>query len=293
LGLNNQQLKRQTFRRLQVVWLQLQLNDQVAAAAAAGKLGFDATAMMNIAELTQQQQQQGGGVAGAAVEQGGPVGAFRSVSAAARTLWMFGNLGKHPGPALVDAALSHITAAAAAAVSSDNKQQQGLLPLREMSTALYAAAVLHELSHPAALVLLQQLQEAAASGQLLSHPQFAQQAPQLAACLLISQLAAPPQNPAAAAAVAGDNSSSSTLNSNPNAVTNITNPWIGFSREVQQRLLESWRRKVLLRSQRKPHALQQELSLALKQLGLRCRANAVTPDGCVCIDIAATSPQGG
>jgi hypothetical protein len=298
LGLNNQQLKKQAFRRLQVVWPQLQLNDQVAAAAAAGRLGFDATAMMNVAELTQQQQQQqqGGVSRGEAVEQGVPNGAFRSVSAAARTLWMFGNLGKHPGPALVDAALSHIAAAAAAAVSSDNQQQQrtGILPLREMTTALYAAAVLHELSHPAALALLQQLQEAAAAGQLLRHPQFAQQAPQLAACLLISQLAAPPPNPAAtsaAAAAAAENPSG--LTTNPSANTQATNPWLGFSREVQQRLLESWRRKMLLRSQSKPHALQQELSLALKQLGLRCRANAVTPDGCVCIDIAATSPQGG
>jgi hypothetical protein len=284
LGLNNQQLKRQAFRRLQAVWAQLQLNDQVAAAAAAGRLGFDAAAMMNVAELTQQQD---GTAGGAAAEQGVSGGTFRSVSAAARTLWMFGNLGKHPGPALVDAALSHVAAAAAAAVTSADQQQQGRLPLREMTTALYAAAVLHELSHPAALVLLQQLQEVAAAGQLLSHPLFAQQAPQLAACLLVSQLAAPPQNAAgAAAAAAAADSSISSSGSNLNS-------WLGFSREVQQRLLESWRRKVLLRSQCRPHAQQQELALALKQLGLRCRANAVTPDGCVCIDIAATSPQGG
>jgi hypothetical protein len=282
LGIDSQALKQQVFRRLQVVWPQLQVTDQVAAAAAAGRLGYDATAMMNIADLTQQQQQGGEGQQQQQQQQGGVSGgvAFRSTSAAARALWMFGNLGKHPGPALVDAALSHV--AGAAANSQQQQQQQGQMPLREMSTALYAAAVLHELAHPSALVLLQQLQDAAAAGQLLSHPQFLQQSPQLAACLLVSQLAGSAAAPAAAAA---QNPGSA----NPSA---SSNPWLGFSREVQQRLLETWRRKVLRRSQCKPHALQLELAVALRQLGLRCKPNAMTPDGCVCIDIAATSPQG-
>ncbi|KAF6253964.1 hypothetical protein COO60DRAFT_367088 [Scenedesmus sp. NREL 46B-D3] len=268
LGLGSPQLKRQAFRRLQAVWPQLQVSAQVAAAAAAGRLGYDATAMLQVADLTQQ------GVSG---------GAFRSVSAAARTLWTFGNLGKHPGPALVDAALSHVAAAAAAA--NNPQQQQGVLPLREMSTALYAAAVLHELSHPAALLLLQQLQQAAAAGQLLGHPQFAQQSPQLAACLLVSQ-------PAAAASLPAGRAATTEMPDTSAGSDSATNPWLGFSREVQQRLQESWRRRVLRRSQSRPHALQQELAAALRQLGLRCKPNAVTPDGCVCIDIAATSPQG-
>jgi hypothetical protein len=242
---------------------------------------------------------------------------FSTVSAASRLLWVFGNVGRHPGPQLLGAALSRVVAAATEAADA------GLpLPLREITTALYAVTVLQELQHPGAVALAQLLQQAAADGELMSHPQFLQNSEHLAGCLLAAQdaaqagVGAPPPAPiasfhdadqasaaAADAAAAMDGRSqgaNSTTQSAPSssaaaaaAAAARGSPWLALPVDVQQRLQEAWRRKVLRKAGKKQGMGEHmQLLLSLRQLGLRGKAKALTDDGVVCIDVAVATVNG-
>lgn len=300
-------LIRQILRKLQQIWNDLSYEQQITAVHAVGRLHYDITNMLNAQQLLPQLQQEGWmTTAAAAAAAGSSEGVsssssrvlFRSPRLASRVLWTFGVVGKHPGPAVLDAALQTITAAAAAVTRGqalDIQDWQQLLPLREISNALYAAAVLHELTHPAAAALVQQLAAAAAAaGNLISHPDFTQQSQQLAACLLASQISPPPRAPAAAtaAAAAEEVVAAAAASAAITTSSSSSNPWSTMDTATRQRLLEGWRRRVLLRSQQPLHRQQRELVACCQDLGLRCRGNAVTDDGCVCIDVAATAHTG-
>jgi hypothetical protein len=269
---------------------------QVTAAHAAGRSGYDLTGLlqlqlqqllpMQVTPPTQQQQQQ------EIVSQvDGQQWAFASAGAASHLLWVFGNVARHPGPQVLGAALSHLTAAATAAAAA------GLpLPIREISAALYAVAVLQELQNPAAQPLLQLLQQAAVKGELLSNPELTHvQAGQLAACLLAAQDAAeagPSPLPAPVASYDAEHAATAFAAAQSQAAAHSSG-WLALPLAVQQRLLEAWRRKVLRKANKRTgmgeHML---LVLSLRQLGLRGKAKAVTEDGHVCIDVAVTTHTG-
>jgi len=293
-------LQQQLLRRMQQTWPQFTTFNQVSAVQAAGRLGYDLSRLLNVQDLVPQaqqgptEQQQA-----AAASQAWP---FASASAASRLLWVFGNVGRHPGPQILPAALSAVEAAARAAAQAGQ-----LLPLREVSTSLYAAAVLQELENPAARSLLQLLQDAAAAGELLTHPQFTQQSEQLAACLIAAQDATQAGSlragagagaaAAVAAAIAGDSSQSAATagTQGPTPVSSGgSSPWLALPSAVQQRLMEAWRRKAMRKAgQQQGMGEHMQLLLSLRQLGLRGRAKVLTDDGCACIDVAVTTPRGG
>lgn len=304
-----QQVLQQLVRRLQQVWPELPLQQRVAAAHAASRAGYDLSGTLGVQELMaqhpltpqqqppQHQQQEEkeddeGRSLPAAV--GSSQWQFATASASSRLLWIFGNAGRHPGPQVFSTTLSAVTAAAAAAVQAGEP-----LPLREVSTVLYAVTVLQELQNPAVAPLLQQLQQSATQGTLLTHPQFAQQSEQLAACYLAAKDAAqaggtPP--PAPVASFDMDQGSAASLQ-NPGRQSN-SSPWLSLPAAVQQRLVEAWRRKVLRKAgpkagSRKGMGEHMQLLLSLRQLGLRGRAKVLTDDGLVCIDVAVTTAQGG
>jgi hypothetical protein len=306
LQYDNRPLQQALLRQLQATWGELSASAQVAAAHAAARLHCDLTAQLDLQqllpELCQQPDQQQ--VQGSGSSTGGSDGdaesdwVFSTTSAAARLLWTFANFGKHPGPLLLDAALSTI---AAAADSNGSGSSSGVsrLPLREVSNALYSAAVLQEQQHPVALSLLRSLVAAADAGQLAADPQFVQQSEQLAACMLAAQAAAgaaagglpaDQQQPPAAAAGALPSSVDATSSSSSSG-----DPWLCLPVSLQQPLLQAWRRKTVKRAarqQRRPYLEQKQLLLCLRQLGLRAKANALTEDGCLCIDVAAMTPRG-
>lgn len=287
-----QRLQQQLLRRVQQVWPELGPAGQVAAAHAAGSSGFDFSALLKVQELLPKAQQD--------MQRWH----FSEASAASRLLWVFGNVARHPGQPLLTAALSRVADAAGAAAEVAMP-----LPLREVSTTLYAATVLQELQHPLAVALVQLLQQVAEEGELLAHPQFDQHAEQLAACLLAAQDApqagsTPPPAPvasfdaeqgsAAAAAAAGaaqqglDRAAAGRA-----AAAARSSPWLTLPTAVQQRLLEAWRRKVLRKAgKRQGMGEHMQLVMSLRQLGLRGRAKAPTDDGYVCIDVAITAPSG-
>jgi hypothetical protein len=292
-----QRLQQQLLRRVQQVWPELGPAGQVAAAHAAGSSGVDFSALLKVPELLPQPQQDA------------QCWHFSEASAASRLLWVFGNVARHPGQQLLTAALSRVTDAASAAA------EVGMpLPLREVSTALYAVAVLQELQHPLAVALVQLLQQVAEEGELLAHPQFDQQAEQLAASLLAAQDAAqaggtPPPAPiasfdaeqgSAAVAAAQQSAGAAAAQQGPDraaagraAAAARSSPWLALPTAVQQRLLEAWRRKVLRKAgKRQGMGEHMQLVMSLRQLGLRGRAKAPTDDGYVCIDVAITAPSG-
>jgi hypothetical protein len=293
-----QKLQQQLLRRVEQVWPEFGPAGHVAAAHAAGRSGFDFSGLLKVQELLPQPQQE--------IEDWHS----STPSAASRLLWVFGNVGRHPGPQLLTAALTRVADAASTAVEIGMP-----LPLREVSTALYAVTVLQEQQHPVAVALVQLLQQAAEEGELLSHPQFPHQAEQLAACLLAAQDAAqaggaPPPAPIAsfdaeqgaaalAAAVAGAGTqgsgaqSAATAASRVAAVAARNSPWLALPTAVQQRLLEAWRRK-LLRKLAKAQGMGEHMQLvmSLRQLGLRGRAKALSDDAAVCIDVAIATPSG-
>jgi hypothetical protein len=120
--------------------------------------------------------------------------------------------------------------------------------------------VIGELRHPGALALAARL-AALPPAALLGHPQFAQQARMLAACLLSAQ-----------------------------ADRLVSSPWAALDASVKERLAAEWRRSVLARGAARPHRMQGELAAALRGMGLRVRAGEVTRDGCCCIDVLARAP---
>jgi hypothetical protein len=195
--------------------------------------------------------------------------------------------------------------------------------LREITTALYAVTVLQELQHPGAVALAQLLQQAAADGELMSHPQFLQNSEHLAGCLLAAQdaaqagVGAPPPAPiasfhdadqasaaaadaaAAAAMDGGSQGANSTTQSAPSNVAAAaaaaarSSPWLALPVDVQQRLQEAWRRKVLRKAGKKQGMGEHmQLLLSLRQLRLRGKAKALTDDGVVCIDVVVTTANG-
>lgn len=137
------------------------------------------------------------------------------------------------------------------------------LPLHEVSTALYCLALLHELKHPAALKLAAWLLRLDPEGGLLSHPLFAEHSWQLAVCFLAAQ-----------------------------ADQMVDSTWAQLPRDVKQRLLQDWRRTVLMRCGRDPSHQQQQLMQCLTKLGLKAVANEATADGCVCVDILTKNAKG-
>jgi hypothetical protein len=303
-------LQQQLQLRLQQVWPDMSPHAQVTTAHAAGRSGFDLTGLLQMQQLlpTQHQQQGSATQATPAVQQeqqqrqvavnltmASPVDsqqwAFASAGAASHLLWVFGNVARHPGPQVLGAALAHLTSAASAAAAAGAP-----LPIREISAALYAVAVLQELQNPATQPLVQLLQQAAAKGELLSHPEFTQvQAGQLAACLLAAQDAAeagPTPLPAPVASYDAEHGPAAFAAAKSQAAAN-SSPWLALPVAVQQRLLEAWRRKVLTKANKRTgmgeHML---LVLSLRQLGLRGKAKAVTDDGHVCIDVAITTHTG-
>lgn len=143
------------------------------------------------------------------------------------------------------------------------QRRQQHLPLREVSTALYSLALLGELQHPGAVALASRL-AALPPAALLAHPQFAQQARMLAACLLVAQ-----------------------------AERLVSSPWAALDSAVKERLAGEWRRNVLARGAARPHRMQGELAAALRGMGLRVRAGEVTRDGVCCIDVLARAQSSG
>lgn len=132
---------------------------------------------------------------------------------------------------------------------------------------------------------------------LFSDPRFQQQLPQLGAALLAAcggilqpALLQPLQQRQvleAQARLQGDDTTSDVLSLQPAAAV-----WAGLPTDAKRALLESRRRAAIAAARRRPYALQRELLVLLRDLGVRCRANALTKDGCTCIDVAATLPSG-
>lgn len=303
-----QRLQQQLLRRVQQVWPEFGPAGHVAAAHAAGRSGYDLSGLLKVQELLPEPQAE--------------VDAwhFSEPSAASRLLWVFGNVARHPGPQLLTAVLARVADAASAAA------EVGMpLPLREVSTALYAVTVLQEQQHPAAVALVRLLQQAAEEGELLTHAQFAQQAEQLAVCLLAAHDAAqaggaPAPAPiasfvsldgeqgsatiaaAAVAAATGAAPAQTPLQAAKPAAAQASkvaaaaarnSPWLALPAAVQQRLLEAWRRKVLRKASKKQGMGEHmQLVMSLRQLGLRGRAKALTDDCAVCIDVAIMTPNG-
>jgi hypothetical protein len=306
-------LQQALLQRLQDTWRDVTPSAQVAAAHAAARLHVDLSDQLDVPQLllAEHAQRDSAGQSASSTSSSSSnntqqQSVLGTASSAARLLWTFATFGKHPGARVLDAALAAILAQARAAAagskaaagpgadSSGSSTHQ--LPLREVSSALYSAAVLQEQQHPAALGLLRLLTDAAASGELLSHPQFAQQSEQLAACMLAAQstIVYQPQAPAGSSAADGEGAAQQGGSMTPAAAAGSAG-WLALPGPVQQRLQEVWRRKCMRRAARqqtRPYLEQQQLVLCLRQLGLRCKANALSDDGVVCIDVAATTSRG-